>query len=257
MISDTLFPRLGRDRAQVLRQGILSNNQELQAFSHDRLVDAVADPGTFPSTGGVPLSVAGLDELRLACVLAVESARSGSSGAYGAAFDLNVGRALFNNTRDVRGEMGDPRVWDFLTLVLLPDLAVDRLGQNVDQLAPSAATRDRLTGGHRRHVFQRLWKRWTVFGPTLVESSRLTEDDYVQLLERRLTGDRGALAKPVAQLILESGLEGTARRDYARALMRHLLQLSGIVHIGTDSPEFLDDLIDHLRQTTPKPDSVS
>lgn len=257
MISGSLLPRLGREQAQAMRHAILSNSHDHRVFDHDRLEDALADSGAFPPTGGIPVPITGLIELRLACVLAVEKARASTSGSYGAAFDLGVGRALFDNTRDVRGEMGHPRVWDFLTLVLLPDLAADRIGQKVDSLTPSAAKRDRLTGGHRRHVFQRLWKRWTVVGPELVGASHLTEDDYAQLLERRLTGDRAQLAKPVAQAILESGLEGTARRDYARALMRHLLQLSGIVYIGTDSPEYLDNLIHHLVAITPRPNSSS
>ncbi|WP_198392398.1 hypothetical protein [Brevibacterium yomogidense] len=160
------------------------------------------------------------------------------------AFDLRVGRILFNESQGSEGEFGSAQVWDFLTLIVLPDLALERF-------PPSGRGGvARLTGGNRRHVFQRLWRRWNVFGEDIVEAQELTEDDYVALLERRLTGQNRALATKTVAEIRRTSRTGQSRRDFTRVFMRQLVQMSGLVEIGDEDPEHLKALFAHVTDVT-------
>lgn len=250
MNSFELHPRLSEDTARLLRKKITTSPNRTALFDMDVLEVALASSDAFPPTGGNRVTQARLLELRAACVNWANRGPIGVSPENVADFDLNIGRELSEYGRGSRGEMGHPRVWDFLTLILLPDLAVERLAIRDTTVFASTSTISRLTGGDRRHVFQRLWKRWTVFGAELVESDRLTEDDYAQMLERRLTGDRAVVARLAAHAILESGYRGSARRDFTRLLMRQLLQVSGIVHIGEDNQQHLEAVFARLRAET-------
>lgn len=64
-------------------------------------------------------------------------------------------------------------VWSYLTLRLLPDLALWRWPKN---------NQERFVGGAERSCFQRLWQRSFVIGPDL--ASKLQEDEAVNIFER-------------------------------------------------------------------------
>lgn len=244
----SLYPRLDRREAAKLRDQLLSSRNGV-VFDPAALEKALADPYTFPSTGGLRITEGTLLEMRAACLSALNHVRTDDQD-FGVAFDLAVGRELIARTDGSRGEMGVPRVWDFLALVLLPDLAWLRISAGGAVATRGAGAKRRLVGGDRRHVLQKLWKRWTVFGPETVESGLLTEDDYVAMLERRLTLERPEIARRCAASIIRSGYRGSARREYTRVFMRHLVQMSGIVHIGEDDSEHLDAMFAHLHAET-------
>ncbi|MGO1850552.1 hypothetical protein [Microbacterium sp.] len=132
----------------------------------------------------------------------------------------------------------------------MPDLAVKRLHIGTEPVTASSSAVKRITGGDRRHIFQKLWKRWQAFGPEVVESGRLTEDDYVATLERNITLERGELAQGVANAIVESGYAGSARREYTRVFMRNLQQASGLVQIRDDDASHTTSLIAHVHRQT-------
>lgn len=248
MASPVLLPRLDARVASRLRSHLVRGEVGVK-FDPTAMERALGDARAFPATGGARISEAELLDLRAGCVAASESACE-SESAFGAAFDLFVGRELFTRTAGRRGEAGVPGVWDFLTLILLPDLARSRITAGAAGLKDTAESRKRVTGGDRRHVFQRLWRRWAVFGSELVEGRQLTEDDYVAMLERRLTLERPAVARRAARTIIASELYGGARREYTRKLMRNLVQMSGLVHIGEDDPSHLDAVFRQLDDDT-------
>lgn len=234
----TLYPRLDAERASDLRNRLLEGPGQA-TFDLALMEDMLRTPTAFPATGGDPVTMEKLLNLRerLHKLVFPDTENWGRSPSR---FDLLVGRELHQESEGSIGEFGDARVWDFLTLVLLPDFAMERFPKDANGLAA------RLTGGNRRHVFQRLWRRWQVFGRSIVEASFLTEDDYVALLERRLTNQKKELAQRAVVAIYASGRSGTARREFTRVLMRHLVQTSGLVEISDDDHKHLDALFQHV-----------
>ncbi|WP_424464159.1 hypothetical protein [Pseudoclavibacter helvolus] len=245
MSGQVLFPRLTPSRRAILRSELEDVASPTDVtFALEALQDAYDDSSAFPATGGRRITVNELIDFRMRCLEAVQSVPPTSEIERGQLFDLAIGRVIHTSTVNSRGQMGHPQVWDLITLVLLPDLASARF-------EPSRGVRTgRFDGGGRRHVFQRLWKRWQSLGPDLVESGGLTEDDYVALLERKITLERPAVARAAAVAIVNSQLTGGHRREYTRVLMRRLVQASGIVAVGGEDAAHLEALFAHLDFTT-------
>lgn len=239
-MSYSLYPRLSAERASVEREKLLAGEA---TFDVSLLEEALTDASSFPPTGGQRVTADELQRLRTKCVAALnlpweEGARRDQE------MDLRLGRVLHEESEGSAGEFGKAQVWDFLTLILLPDLALERFPR--DRKGAVA----RLTGGNRRHVFQRLWRRWNVFGSVIVESQELTEDDYVALLERRLTGQNRVLAVRTVGEMRRSGRSGQSRREFTRVFMRQLVQVSGLVDMSEDDPDYLDALFTHVGEVT-------
>ncbi|MGV2821951.1 hypothetical protein ABZX73_13845 [Brevibacterium casei] len=235
-----LYPRLSPERADPLRSALVRDDFPA-AFNHDQFESAFEAADAFPATGGRRMSESELLELRSKCLSAVDD-QGGAAPLTTSQFDLRIGRVLYEYSVGSTGEFGNSKVWDFITLVLLPDLATERFSGT----ASSAVAR--FSGGNRRHVFQRLWRRWNVFGEEVVARDQLTEDDYGALLERRLTSERREIALRAAESIIKSGRKGSSRREYTRILMRQLVQISGIVELGGDELESLDAVFAHLQR---------
>lgn len=233
-----LLPRLEHRSGSARRSELLAGKKP--SFDPDALVEAMASAKAFPATGGTRVTESEIIEFRQDCVRSVAMAAT-EVGAI-AGFDLALGRQLAHFSTDSRGEMGVSSVWDFLTLIVLPDLVMERIG-TVSSESSDGSVRSRLTGGDRRHVLQKLWKRRIVFGDEIVESRQLTEDDFVATLERRITLEHPKLAQRVARAIISSGYQGSARREYTRILMRRLVQLAGIVHLDDNDEAHLDQSV--------------
>lgn len=241
-----LLPRLDLSSANKARRALMDQTDEL-VFEPADLDAALSRPGVFPPTGGSPSTVDDLLVLRQTCLDAVERVEE-SSPSFGNDFDLALGRVLFDASQGRVGEFGDAAVWDFLTLVLLPDLVLPRI-THVGR--PSAASfKARLTGGNRRHVLQRLWRRWAVFGAEIVESQGLTEDDHVALLERDITSQRPVLARLVAERIVRSEFEAGERRLYTRNFMRRLQAASGFLVFTDERESVLVAIVEHIDSET-------
>lgn len=245
-----LFPRLDSVTAMEKRRTLLGVNPSEVDFRESDLSDLLADPHVFPPTGGRTIKEDELNQFRARCSQAIADASNLSVPEFNRVVDLELGRLLCELGQNSKGEFGQPQVWDFLTLVLLPDVAIRRISSADSSEEKSGSSVDKLTGGSRRHVLQRLWKRWSVFGVEVVCSERLTEDDYGGMLERRLTLERHNVAIKAAESIVSSGYAGQARRRYARALLRNLIALSGVVDISDSDQGNLNDVFDYLRSQT-------
>ncbi|WP_166969170.1 hypothetical protein [Brevibacterium atlanticum] len=216
-------------------------------FSDSSFDAGLNGPRAFPPTGGSRISESALRGLRQSCIDAVDESSASSALSMTASFDIAIGRVLYRAGEHSIGEFGDPYVWDFLTLILMPDLAARRLAMGSLSTARGHALQKRITGGDRRHVFQRIWKRWLIFGPEIVEAGKLTEDDFGVTIERLIT-NRPRLARAVANAIVGSGYSGSERRDYSRIFMRRLQQTSGLVQIPDHDEDYLRDVIDALHR---------
>ncbi|MGL3148952.1 hypothetical protein ACSS7Z_01200 [Microbacterium sp. A82] len=229
---------------------LFRSNVEDIAFDAGSLEEALQDARAFPPTGGTRFTLTELLSLRQQLLEASALADNAGVSEHYAIFDLEIGRVFEQFGRETHGDFGNPQVWDFLTLVLVPDLAARRLGGLIGSPSEKVSVFKRITGGDRRHIFQKLWKRWRVFGPDIVDSGQLTEDDYVATLERRITLERRQLARRVAGAIIESGYTGSARRMYARTFMRNLQQVSGLVRIRDDDADSVRTIVTHVHQQT-------
>lgn len=247
MLGNVLYPRIDADAVHQIRTDFVQSFESGIEFRDTLLDDGLNSPRAFPPTGGARMSEADLRELRQLCIDSVNHASADSELPMTASFDLAIGKVLYQAGERSIGEFGDPHVWDFLTLILLPDLAARRLSMGSASAAKGHSFQKRITGGDRRHVFQRLWKRWLIFGPEVVRAGELTEDDYGVTIERLIT-NRPRLARAVAGAIVGSGYSGSDRREYSRIFMRRLQQTSGLVQIPDDDEDYLKVVIDEVHR---------
>lgn len=237
-MTQQLYPRLSVARASELRSSILSSPSS-PTFDQSMLNEELLAADVFPPSGGTRVSAQELLDLRAECSTAIEGLSHGSE------LDLALGRVFYEVSRESIGEFGNSRVWDFLTLVLLPDVAVRRFplsGKGVDV---------RFVGGNRRHVFQRLWRRWNVLGRDLVESRVLAEDEYQAIFERTLTSEMKNLTVRAAaeiQRVVEA--EEYDRREFTRTFMKQLLQTTGLVSVSDSDVAHLEALVVHVSAMT-------
>lgn len=247
MVSVVLLPRLSYEHSLQQRMKLSSLKNPQEAYSVEVLHEMFQDSNTFPPTGGNTVKLDTLLELREQAIKTLDDlSRERSSLAGGTDYDIHIGQLLHVFSSDSISEMGVPEVWDFLTLVLLPDVALRRFPLN------GTAALARYTGGNRRHVFQRLWKRWRVFGEEMVQQGNLTEDDYQALLERKFILERPSLARAVAEKITSSNLQGDIRRQHTRLFLRLLMQISGLVIIDTQDRDHVRGLLNHMHELAAK-----
>lgn len=249
MTGHLLEPRLASSDAGQLREAFIDSNRP-SAFRPELLSEMLARPRVFPPTGGAQADEADLLDLRERCLEADGVARTSDDPV--ATWDLEMGRVLSDYAQGRAGEFGSPEVWDFLTLVLVPDVVAFRLdpGPSAGKGPSRSSLTARLTGGNRRHVLQRLWRRWHVLGPDLVLSRALLEDDYVALLERGVTSDRPALARAVGEHIASLEMSSGERREYTRLFMRRLVVASGFIVVPAEAGGQVAAIVDHLHSET-------
>lgn len=131
-------------------------------------------------------------------------------------------------------------VWSFLSLVLLPDVALWRY--------PNPGGRgdyERIIG-RPRNVFRRLWWRAFVLGPET--SSRLLEDEAVGIMERPSLGGNPRIARTLAEehlAVLEEKPK-PPRTELMRQVTRRLRRLSVVVTLDVLDDDDLQGLIGQL-----------
>lgn len=210
MVERLLFPRLSHADA-------LSELEALAELSDDE------SPGWtthhenqfYAPIGGEPIEPELLREVRDAVEAAVVAADADEEQRSSeAAYDLHVGMALHETAPLSRTEAAHEEVWSWITLVLLPDFAVQRF--------PSLHVK-RMTG-HPRNVFRRVWWRREVLGelsdPRV--SEQLGEDEFVGIFERPTVGRDESLARTLVAHLQERTAEG--RSEYTRVLARTVLR---------------------------------
>ncbi|MFG3423725.1 hypothetical protein [Micromonospora sp. NPDC047730] len=142
-------------------------------------------------------------------------------------------------------------VWSFLSLVLLPDVALWRW--------PNPLRRpgyERIIG-RPRNVFRRLWTRIHSLGEDL--GAHLYEDEAVAILERPTLGAHPRVARAIAHgHLITAGGAGAARTDILRITARRLRRLAVVVSLESlDDAQLLDlvgnytkEAVDQLRAVT-------
>jgi hypothetical protein len=149
-------------------------------------------------------------------------------------------------------EASDEEIWSFLTLKVVPDVAIWRWPQAAERdpasdeevaADPRASRLERLIGGRRGMLRQAWWRSFLLGEDACLV---LNEDNFIQLTDRiSLTGDRR-----VGGIIVKTHLAMQDRSDYdARNGLRRAMVLVGRLH-GRLAVEALsdDDLRDAISQ---------
>lgn len=127
------------------------------------------------------------------------------------ALDHRLSRLLFQKLELVEAEAGNAEIWNFLALVVLPDITKWRYPNEKNVL-----DYNRWLGGDR-NVLRKLWWREATLGNEL--NSQIGEDEAVAIMERPLLGGQPLVARAMVKALLEVGKNypAHARSDLMRA----------------------------------------
>ena len=186
------YPRLGRAHSLAIVRQLLpldvSEAAQLSGTNHEKQY-------FYDMTQRVDEST--LTPLRQEIIeLAVRLGFPGSaiSVAKKSDFDRTAAEILENRLSILPTEAACEEVWNFITLVLLPDVAKWRYPNKDENL-----TYERWLGSDR-NVFRKLWWREATLGHEL--SKQLGEDQVVAIMERPRLGGHGDLARAIAKAYL-------------------------------------------------------
>lgn len=234
-----VYPRLHDSAADELLRGYAPLGIEaiaaLAATSHPR----VSWYETATSRIGEPR----LRELRLAVLdIAKDEGYPTPTPRRYAGFDQRVGPELLNRMHILPADAAHPGVWAFLSLVLLPDVAVWRWSTD--------RHRDRFTGRQHRDTFRRLWARAYAVGETAAR--QLLEDEFTGIMERTSIAGDPRVARAVAETHLATVASGFSapRTDLLREAMKRIRRISVVVHFPALTDAQLRDLFDEVYRDT-------
>jgi hypothetical protein len=197
---------------------------------------SVEHPRAAPvATGGRVASVDRIAEVRAAVLQTIEPWRVQGEvpRAQAATFDLALGRTLHERLEIIPADAAHDETWSFLTLIVLPDIAVLRFpDMHVDRLI-----------GTPRNALRRTWVRQEVLGGLLHSTERpLGEDELVGLFERSALARNRSLLRRLAAAVLE--YDGpSARSEWARRLYKRVTFSTGPRLLDALSDDELDALI--------------
>ncbi|MGA4668896.1 hypothetical protein ACPCG0_03705 [Propionibacteriaceae bacterium Y1923] len=220
-----LYPRLSNalalDRLDQIRRTARSSVPELVTFAHPKAVPV--------ATGATRATPDDLSRHRDEVMAAVEEVPA----EHQAEFDRVLGRALQRSLDISRSDAAHPETWNFLTLMVFPDLLVRRF----PDLHPNRAL------GKRRNVLRRTWLRETILGPEAYESEQpLNEDEYVQILERTAVARIPGLAASAGRNL--AGVTMAGRADQlTRPVMTRITWMTGARELSTLGPDGIEGLV--------------
>jgi hypothetical protein len=133
-------------------------------------------------------------------------------------FDKPATALIHERMQIVPSDAASDEVWNFLTLVVLPDVAVWRWPGRAEE---------RLLG-RPRNAFRRLWWRAEVLGVELIcGADGLGEDELVNIMERPTLSADERLAQCIAGAIVRSPKLSVARSELMRDFAKRVLRTQG------------------------------
>lgn len=174
---------------------------------------------SYPSTGGEPVATSRLVELRdyvSAGINEITDFENLTKSKKNKAIDRVLSQRLgewFSQETD-KANAADPNIWPYLSLMILPDIAVNRFSPELDWSLPA----ERFLAG-RRNVFYRSYLRYIVLGDGIMsdEDIDLYEDELVGLVDRNLSADHRlsrAIAGKIASLSTLPNRREIVRRGF-------------------------------------------
>lgn len=158
-------------------------------------------------------------------------------------FDVRVGNFLLDSLDISPADAGMEETWNFLTLVLLPDVAAWRF-----QNSTKNPEYDRWLG-RPRNVFRKAWWRAYCLGPDL--NATLGEDEGVNIMERPTFGLNPILARAIARAHNDfSRNYRLARSELLRLVMVQLGKLSSIINLDSLPEGEITKLVENTYRST-------
>lgn len=227
----SIYPQLSRrDSVAVLSE----LEERLRRGEKPRpLPDGSLDRRTnFYGFSGQPVSAGRLRELhRSLSETLAEVPQSGRNADR--RFDAATGRFLVDwFATEGRSQASNPEIWPYLTMLVLPDLAVRRFGPDSSGHLP----RERYLSG-RRNIFYRAYLRSWILGDLLEDPDLpLYEDDLVGLVDRNLSADH-RVARLIAEQVGSLGGHPN-RRELVRNGLKAIqfeLKVTDLSSLGDDA----------------------
>jgi hypothetical protein len=245
----TTYPRLSAAVAMT----ILGELNHVETTAELTARAATSDPRAETYPTGLQRPEDDLARLRSVVVdIAKQHGFPGTLAARGEAatkFDREVSVALLAEMDLLPADGGMEGVWSFLTLVLLPDVALWRWPN------PRGLPDYERLIGKPRNVFRRLW--WRAYCLGSEASQRVFEDEAVAIMERPTIGGDPRLAQVIASnhLRMVSTDSTIPRTELLRQVAKRVRRLSMVRTLGTlDDNELLhlvrqlaDDALGALR----------
>ncbi|WP_151530101.1 MULTISPECIES: hypothetical protein [Corynebacterium] len=188
----TYYPRVTTFHVRdTIEQMCTSDAVELSRLS------ATSHPMMFSYQGHVADLSFHLKDLRVQLVqLAGECGFPQSSVEQFRRFDQQASHILYEHLNLIPSEAASIEVWNFITIVLLPDIAKWRYPN------PSNKKNYDRWIGENRNTFRKLWWREYILGHEL--NSQLGEDEASGIMERSRIGGDPKLARVLASALVET-----------------------------------------------------
>ena len=245
-MSPVIWPRLPFSIAESLIEEYSSRStQELTTVWATQHRDAAV-----AETGGAAVSESDVNLLRTRIVEIAESLGfDGTSSAnkdQAQKFDQLVPEVLYEVVGDNANDLAAPETWNFITLVVLPDIAIWRF---------PGRSNERLIGGVRnglRNTFSRLWIRAHFLDNDLLRGADpLREDELVGLTERSTFLRYPRFLRIYSRQLHRWAGEGkSGRRDpfrLANGVMMRRLAFLNLNSVPDETIEaFVDDVLESI-----------
>lgn len=236
-----VYPRLPRGQAMIL----LRELDGLDPTSARDLADT-SHPAAAPIATGPPVApqaviehvAAHVRELAISLGFPTPLTRPNV-----AKFDQPCGDVLLDEMQIVPADAASEDVWSFLTLVVLPDVALWRFPDMKEERLHD----DRFVG-RPRNTFRRVWWRsYTLAGansPDAGASEPLGEDELVNIFERPSISRTAELARSMTRLLREvPPTPGIPRSEVMRELAKRVRRQIAFVSVDVLEQADVDALV--------------
>jgi hypothetical protein len=234
-MTQLVYPRLPFSAADQLIDGIRSCLQK-DGVSGVKSLVAYAHPRAQPvATGGRVADYSQIESVRVAVASSVSTwlERGSVARSEAATFDLAIGRSLHDSLKIVPSDAAHAETWNFLTLVVMPDIAVLRFPD---------MHRDRLFGSIRNPL-RSSWVRRDTLGDLTDRYLRpLGVDEMVGLFERSEMARNRPLIRALAKAVMEYQGKGS-RSVWAREIFKEIRYTTGPRALDGMTEEEIDLLI--------------
>ena len=244
-MSSMLWPRLPFSIAENLLEEYSSMSlEELSSVWSTQHRDAAV-----AETGVAAVSDNDVSQLRVRISEIAESlgfdGTSSATESQAKQFDQQVPEVLYEVVGDNANDLVAPETWNFITLVVLPDIAIWRF--------PNRATA-RLLGGDRnglRNVFSRLWIRAHFLDNDLLRGADpLSEDELVGLTERSTFLRYPRFLRIYSRkLLVWANQTSGVRRDAFRIANVHMMRRLAFLNPNSIPNEIIEDFVDDVLQS--------
>jgi hypothetical protein len=220
--STRVFPRLQNATAREVFQSL-----EGKTIEELRLTSRSSHPRAQIPSGSI-ITSAELETLRdrLRVDLLDDHLARHNDGRGDSEFDQRLGALLWEVLPITPYEAADPRVWHFLSLVLLPEVGPWRF---------PLLTEERFIGPPIRNVLGRTWWRAHLLGPDLGTGESgadpLNEDELYTLVEKTTIGFDEVLVKRAADAIYRFQKSSKNRNEVVREFTKLLLRTMPAVDV--------------------------